>query len=386
MKLLAISKAAFTSVNRDIYLLLSKEYNYQIKLVLPKKLKFSNKYIDCDPYNKEDSDCIALEMNGSERTSRYKGLMKNIRNFKPDVIYFEDDPMTLIAFMVGAWCLLNKKKFVCRTNQNRSLTIKSEISRLGFIRGIISITFKLGLFWITKNLIHHIFVISNDGKKAMKKLGYKNITKIPLGFNENRFKIDLQKREKKRADLSINEIAISYFGRITHPKGVHLLIEALSRLKKYNWTFLIDTFDQYADEYQAHIRELIKIRHIEERTIYFDTDHKQIADFMNASDVVVTPSITTNTFKEEYGRVVPEALACGCLVIVSSSGTLKEFINDDAWIFEEGKMEELVLLLERAILIKDRKKYLENASLFSREYFGINKQAYLMDKVFNSLN
>ena len=109
MKLLAISKAAFTSVNRDIYLLLSKEYNYQIKLVLPKKLKFSNKYIDCDPYNKEDSDCIALQMNGSERASRYKGLMKNIRNFKPDVIYFEDDPMTLIACMVGVWCLLNKK-------------------------------------------------------------------------------------------------------------------------------------------------------------------------------------------------------------------------------------------------------------------------------------
>ena len=65
---------------------------------------------------------------------------------------------------------------------------------------------------------------------------------------------------------------------------------------------------------------------------------------------------------------------------------LKEFINDDAWIFKEGKMEELVLLLERAILIKDRKKYLENASLFSREYFGINKQAHLMDKIFNSLN
>ena len=386
MKLLAISNAAFTSVNREIYSLLTKEYNYEIKLVFPKKLQLSKNFLDCDPYNNDSSDCVALETIGFARTTRYKGLFKLIKEFKPHIIFFEDDPMTITGVMLGIWSYLNNKKFVCRTNQNRELTLRSEISRLGFFRGIISITFKLGLFWITKNTIHHIFVISNDGKKAIKNLGYENITKIPLGFNENRFKIDLEKREKKRSELGIDSIAISYFGRITHAKGVHILIQSLSKLKEYKWKFLIDTFDKFSDDYQTHIRRLISTKKIEDRTIYFDADHNQISDYMNASDIVVAPSITTPFFKEEYGRVVPESMACGCLVIISNSGTLKELVNNDEWIFEEGKIDELVLMLEKAILMKDRMKYGEKASLYAREGFGIRKQADLMDKVFNSLS
>lgn len=129
----------------------------------------------------------------------------------------------------------------------------------------------------------------------------------------------------------------------------------------------------------------ICLNNTEERTIYFDADHYEIADFMNASDIVVTPSITTNTFKEEYGRVVPETMACGCLVIVTSSGTLKELINDDAWIFQEGEMDQLASLLEKAILIKERKEIGHKASLYAKENFGIKKQAYLMVKVFKLL-
>jgi len=386
VKLLAISKAAHTLVNREIYSLLTNEYNYEIKLVLPKKLRLLKEYIECDPYNNDSYDCVALDMIGSDRTSRYRGLFKLLRTFNPSIIYFEDDPMTLTAAILGIWCYLKNKKLVCRTNQNRELTLRLEISRLGLFRGVISVTFKLALFWVTKNTVHHIFVISNDGKKAITNLGYKNVTIIPLGFNENRFKIDLTKRKEKRTELGIDSIAISYFGRITHAKGVHLLIESLSKLKEYNWKFLIDTFDQYADDYQTHIKGLITENEIEDRTIFFDADHNEISDYMNASDIVVAPSITTSFFKEEYGRVVPETMACGCLVIVSDSGTLKDLVNNDEWIFEEGKIDQLVLMLERAILIKDRSKYGEKASLFARKDFGIKKQAYLMDNVFKSLS
>tara|TARA_B100000029_G_scaffold169051_1_gene165266 strand:- start:3154 stop:4314 length:1161 start_codon:yes stop_codon:yes gene_type:complete len=386
VKILAISKAAFTSVNRDVYSVLANEYNYEIKLVLPKTLRFAKKIIDCDPYDKDSFDCVALEMIGTNRMSRYKGLFKILKNFKANIIYFEDDPMTLTAAILGIWCYLNNKKFVCRTNQNRNISSISEISRLGYFKGIISITFKIILFWLGKKTVHHIFVISNDGKKAITNLGYKNITKIPLGFNENRFKIDLKKREEKRSELGIDSIAISYFGRITHAKGVHLLIESLSKLRKHNWKFLIDTFDQYADDYQTRIKELIMKNKIEDRTIFFDADHNEISDYMNASDIVVAPSITTPFFKEEYGRVVPESMACGCLVIVSNSGTLKELVNNDEWIFEEGKIDELVLMLERAILMKDRNKFGEEASLYARKDFGIKKQAYLMDNIFKSLS
>ncbi len=39
-----------------------------------------------------------------------------------------------------------------------------------------------------------------------------------------------------------------------------------------------------------------------------------------------------------------------------------------------------------AILMKDRNKFGEEASLYARKDFGIKKQAYLMDNVFKSLS
>ena len=140
MNLLAISKAGLTSVNREIYSILYKKYDYRITLIIPKYLAIGNKRINSDPFDDLPYEVIALTMLGSDRLSRYKGIFKALRYSEADIIYFEDDPMTLLATSLGIWCKWNNKKFVCRTNQNRPLTIASEISRLGLLKGLLSVT------------------------------------------------------------------------------------------------------------------------------------------------------------------------------------------------------------------------------------------------------
>jgi glycosyltransferase involved in cell wall biosynthesis len=74
-----------------------------------------------------------------------------------------------------------------------------------------------------------------------------------------------------------------------------------------------------------------------------------MANYMNAADVVVLPSISTPKWKEQYGRVIPEAMACGKIVVGSDSGTIPELIADAGFTFPEGDASKLAELL-RTIL------------------------------------
>ena len=165
MKLLAISKAGFKSVNREIYSTLYNKYGYEITLVIPKCLTIGNKRISCDPFDDLPFEVRALPMLGSDRLSLYKGIFKVTKYSDPNIIYFEDDPMTLLAIFLGIWCKWNNNKFICRTNQNRSLIMKNEVSRLGLFKGLLSVSMKLLFLNISKRLIDHLFTISNDGVK-----------------------------------------------------------------------------------------------------------------------------------------------------------------------------------------------------------------------------
>ena len=57
---------------------------------------------------------------------------------------------------------------------------------------------------------------------------------------------------------------------------------------------------------------------------------------MNALHVLILPSLTTASWKEQFGRVLIEAGACGVAVIGSSSGAIPEVVGDAGLIFSEG--------------------------------------------------
>ena len=106
---------------------------------------------------------------------------------------------------------------------------------------------------------------------------------------------------------------------------------------------------------------------------------------MNASDIIVMPSITTNNFKEEYGRIAPEAMVSGCLTVVSDSGTLPELVSDYGWVFPEGDIDALALLLKSLINQEDKKDLGQRASAYARSELGLRKQASIMNKVFQEI-
>jgi glycosyltransferase involved in cell wall biosynthesis len=62
---------------------------------------------------------------------------------------------------------------------------------------------------------------------------------------------------------------------------------------------------------------------------------------MNSLDVLVLPSRSRSFWKEQFGRVLIEAMACGVPVIGSSSGEIPNVIGDAGLVFKEGDSAQL---------------------------------------------
>jgi len=64
-------------------------------------------------------------------------------------------------------------------------------------------------------------------------------------------------------------------------------------------------------------------------------------------DVLVLPSKTMPTWKEQFGRVLIEAMACQVSVIGSSSGAIPEVIGKAGLVFKEGNAADLRAKIEQ---------------------------------------
>jgi glycosyltransferase involved in cell wall biosynthesis len=62
---------------------------------------------------------------------------------------------------------------------------------------------------------------------------------------------------------------------------------------------------------------------------------------------VVLPSLTTRRWKEQFGRILIEAMACGVPVVGSTSGEIPDVIGDGGLVIPEGDPGALADALQR---------------------------------------
>ena len=224
--IVAISHACFMAINRNIYHLLSNE-GLSIELVVPESLNFPTGLKNAEDRTDLDPKIHYLKLKGNNpRTYLYNGLKDVLNKKQPKIIMLDNDPVSLLAFLLGRWCKENNSFLFCISNENLSLDIFSSFKRRGFAN-LPSAIIKRIILNKTKHLVDVLFCINSSGKKIFRNEGFKDVMQIPLGFDSNYFYPDFNKRTEIRSKLGINKTVIAYFGRTIEEKGIHLLIEAL---------------------------------------------------------------------------------------------------------------------------------------------------------------
>ncbi|MFN8534883.1 MAG: glycosyltransferase family 4 protein [Dehalococcoidia bacterium] len=125
---------------------------------------------------------------------------------------------------------------------------------------------------------------------------------------------------------------IGYAGRLWHGKGIDLLFEAAAGLEG-DWR--IDLLGM-GDEEPAIRRQIGQLGLGDRVTLLGSRPSREMPAFLATLDALVLPSRSLANWKEQFGRVLIEAMATGVAVVGSDSGEIPHVIGDAGLVFPEG--------------------------------------------------
>lgn len=361
--ILVVSHACMTAVNRIPYRRL-RDRGWNIEIATAARIESKDLTREADPSAPDDPPMHFLPIAGRNmRMWRFVGLGQLIAQRQPRIVMLDYDPGTLLTLLTGWHTRGRGARIACLSYDNIVRSIPAEF-RQSLGAGVRA-TIVRAMSMVARAVVDHVFVLSRDSADVMASFGFRGkTTRIPLGFDPALFHPDSAARARVRAELGLTEVTIAYFGRVVPEKGAHILIDALNRIRDRPWQLLMDRFSEYRHPYIRELSEQIDRLGLRDRVVSFDASHDEIGLYMNAADIVVMPSVSNARWKEQYGRVAAESMACGRTVVVSTSGALPELVGDAGIVIPESDLVNLDRHLAR--LLEDSRLREETGSRASR--------------------
>lgn len=143
---------------------------------------------------------------------------------------------------------------------------------------------------------------------------------------------------------------IGFVGRLRPEKGVDILLRAAARLRDQGRDFQVVIVGQGPEReaLQALVTELSLEAQVRFVGPVKSTEIRHLYASLSA---LVLPSRTTPSWKEQFGRVLIEAMSCGVPVIGAQSGDIPYVIGGAGLTFAEG--DEMALASQIAAVLDD---------------------------------
>ncbi|MFB2833813.1 glycosyltransferase family 4 protein [Floridanema evergladense] len=150
-----------------------------------------------------------------------------------------------------------------------------------------------------------------------------------------------------------------FLGRLVTDKGADLLLEAMGNLKNLGLTPKLSIIGSGAEEF--NLRQQAKILGIDAQIDFVGVKLEQeLARILNAHKILVVPS----RWQEPFGIVALEGIACGCVVVGSEGGGLKDAIGPCGVTFPNNNVSALTqVLLDLLTNTEKLNQYKEKAKL-----------------------
>ncbi len=156
---------------------------------------------------------------------------------------------------------------------------------------------------------------------------------IPPGVDVDRFTPNREAGAQVRQALgwSDTDFVVGYVGRFVVSKGLDVLCAALEQAQM-PWRALFvgggameSRLRSFEARYSAQVRVITGV------------PHGDVPRWINAMSVLCAPSQTTAVWREQFGRVLVEAMACGVPVLASASGEMPLVLGDVGIILPESQ-------------------------------------------------
>jgi len=254
----------------------------------------------------------------------YRTLTFGLPSIRPHIIHAEEEPDSLAALQIAMARRLfaPQAKLILHTWQNVNRP------KRWYVRLVTRIALREA---------DAILCANSEGVQVLREMGYSGPTAVipPIGVDTRIFR-PLERRPSQA-------FVVAYAGRFVPEKGLDTLMEAVARLGPGVELWLIGN-----GPYRPALEELSRKLRIEERVRWLEpVSPERMPELLAQVDVVVLPSRTTRVWKEQFGRILVEAMACKVPVVGSDSGAIPEVVGDAGLIFPEGDAAALAECLRQ---------------------------------------
>ena len=270
----------------------------------------------------------SMMFNGHFHLYYYPRLGQIMREVRPEILHIDEEPYNCATFHAMRLARRYKAKalFIAWQNVYRSYPPPfRQVEQYNYRHATVAVA---GIV---------------DAADILKRKGFSGPIRVVPQHG-----VDLEiyrRREPRPPRAGDAPFVLGYVGRLKEEKGLPLLIEALARLPDHCRVVFVGT-GPAKDELE---QQALRLGVAERITFKGAVPTYAVPQEMQQMDAFVLPSLTRPNWKEQFGRVLAEAMACETPVIGSRSGEIPHVIGDAGLLFQEGDVQELAACVRRLL-------------------------------------
>lgn len=279
--------------------------------------------------------------NGNYHLHFYPQLKQIVREVRPDIFHIDEEPYNLATFQAMRLA--------------RSVGARTVVFSWQNLYRRYPLPFSL----MERYVLNHtdaLIVGNGESGNVWQRKGYRGPLYLIPQFGVDPAIYYRRERAVRRGQRSIfkhrnvsapsqSALVIGYVGRLVEEKGVDVLLQAVSKLRG---PWMLQILGDGPD--RERLERMSQWLGIHARLTF---DQKMpsthLPNYFSGLDVLVLPSLTRVNWKEQFGRVLIEAMACDVITVGARSGAIPEVIGEAGLTFDEGNIEELAVHLQHLL-------------------------------------
>ena len=263
---------------------------------------------------------IPIRFNGSFHLHHYPTLAREIAHAQPQIVHIDEEPYNLATWQALRLARRAGAKSLFFTWQNIARRYPPP--------------FNWGERWVMRRADFAI-AGAESAADVLRGKGYRGPLQTIPQFGTSQALFTPPETSPKRP------FTIGYIGRIVPEKGLHVLLRAAAQLDGEWRMRLVGAGPALAD--LETLARALQVR--DQLTFAGQLPSADLPAEYHKIDALVLPSLTRPNWKEQFGRVLVEAMASGVPVIGSDSGAIPGVIGAAGLVVPEGDVKALARAL-----------------------------------------
>lgn len=321
LRLLSIGHSYAVRQNRRLALELALQggTRWEVTCAAPAFFHGDMRPIPLEPWDATECDLVPIPayLTSKIHVFAYSPRLRWLLREAWDVVHAWEEPYIFAGFQLALWTD-RRTRLVYFTSQNYNKTYPPPFAT--FER----FSMKRASGWVCSG---------NTIKGSLEgRPGYNRPHMIaPYGIDTRVFRPDADSRQRALTRLGWQEgegFTIGFVGRFVEEKGLRLLMSALDAVRTPWRALFLGTgplaadLEAWGSKYPNRVRLLT-------------AGHDEVPQYYNAMDLLCAPSQTAKHWREQFGRMLVEAMASGVPVAGSNSGEIPYVIADRGLVVDE---------------------------------------------------